>query len=103
MKKKRLGEVLCERGQISAADLKRALQDQQGKFVHLGELLLDRKLVSKKELTAAVSEVSGVEYLNCQKLEPPAHALELIPAALAKRSLTIPLQSDGKTLIVVMA
>ena len=103
MKKKRLGEVLCERGQISAADLKRALQDQQGKFVHLGELLLDRKLVSKKELTAAVSEVSGVEYLDCQKLEPPADVLKLIPAALAKRSLTIPVQSDGKTLIVVMA
>jgi type IV pilus assembly protein PilB len=103
MKKKRLGEVLRERGQISADDLQRALQDQQGKFVHLGELLLERKLVSISDLTAAVGEVSGVEYLDCQKLEPPAEVLKLIPAALARRSLTIPVQSDGKTLMVVMA
>ena len=103
MKKKRLGEVLCERGQISAADLKKALQDQQGKFVHLGELLLEGKLVTRSDLTAAVSEVSGVEYLDSQKLDPPSEVLKLIPAALARRSLTIPVQSDGKTLIVVMA
>lgn len=31
MKKKRLGEVLRERGHLSAADLGKALQDQQGK------------------------------------------------------------------------
>jgi hypothetical protein len=50
MKKKRLGEVLYERGQISAADLKRALLDQQGRVIHLGELLLERKLVTKQDL-----------------------------------------------------
>lgn len=83
--------------------MKKTLQDQQGKFVHLGELLLERKLVSRNELTAAVSEVSGVEYLDCQKLDPPADVLKLIPAALARRSLTIPVQSDGKTLLAVMA
>lgn len=103
MKRKRLGEVLCERGQISAADLKKALQDQQGKFVHLGELLLQRKLVSKKELTAAVAEVSGVEYLDCQKLEPSTEVLKLIPATLARRCLAIPVQVENRKLIVAMA
>ena len=103
MKRKRLGEVLCERGQISAADLKKALQEQQGKFVHLGELLLQRKLVSKKELTAAVSEVSGVEYLDCEKIDPPAGVLKLIPAELAKRSLAVPIRIEAKKLVVVMA
>lgn len=103
MKRKRLGEVLCERGQISAADLKKALQDQQGKFVHLGELLLQRKLVSKKELTAAVAEVSGVEYLDCQKIEPSNEVLKLIPADLAKRCMAVPVRVENKKLVVVMA
>ncbi len=103
MKKKRLGEVLCERGQISAGDLKKALQDQQVKLVHLGELLLERKLVSKKELTEAISEVSGVEYLDCQKVDPPTELIKLIPAALARRCLTIPVKAEGKSLVVVMA
>jgi type II secretory ATPase GspE/PulE/Tfp pilus assembly ATPase PilB-like protein len=52
MTKKRLGEVLCERGHIGAADLKRFLQEQQGK-ARRGELLLQRKLVSKKDQAAA--------------------------------------------------
>lgn len=48
MKKKRLGEVLRERNQVSADDLNKAIQDQQGKLVHLGELLLQRGIVSKR-------------------------------------------------------
>jgi len=45
MKRKRLGEVLSERGHISPADLAKALREQQGKVIHLGELLLQRKFV----------------------------------------------------------
>lgn len=103
MKRKRLGEVLCERGHLSAVDLKKALQEQQGKFIHLGELLLQRELVSRKELASALEEVSSVEYVDCQSLDPPLQTLKLIPAALAKRCRAIPLAIDDKTLTVVMA
>jgi type IV pilus assembly protein PilB len=102
MKKKRLGELLCERGQISAADLKKALQEQQGKVTHLGELLLQRNLVSKKDLAQALTEVSAVEYVDCQKLQPSASVLKLIPLALAKRCRAIPISADSKTLTVAM-
>jgi len=102
MKKKRLGELLCERGQISAADLKKALQEQQGKVTHLGELLLQRNLVSKKDLAQALTEVSAVEYVDCQKLQPGASVLKLIPLALAKRCRAIPISADSKTLTVAM-
>ncbi|HYL62414.1 MAG TPA: GspE/PulE family protein [Candidatus Methylomirabilis sp.] len=102
MKRKRLGEVLCERGQISAADLKKALQEQQGKMIHLGELLLQRKLVSKTDLASALVEVSSVEYVDCQKLEPPEEVLKLVPQALAKRCRVIPIAADDKTVTVIM-
>ncbi|MFY9691380.1 MAG: ATPase, T2SS/T4P/T4SS family, partial [Candidatus Acidiferrales bacterium] len=88
---------------ISPTDLTKALQDQQGKFVHLGELLLQRKLVSKNELTAAVAEVTGVEYLDCQKLDPPPEVLNLVPADLARRCLALPVRIENKKLVVVMA
>jgi type IV pilus assembly protein PilB len=102
-KNKRLGELLRERGQISDEVLANALQDQTKKFVNLGEMLLERKLVSKEDLAAAISQVSGVEYLDCQKLRPSSEVLNSIPAALAKRCMAIPVESDGKTLTVVMA
>jgi type IV pilus assembly protein PilB len=101
MKKKRLGEILYERGHISAADLKKALQEQ-GKVVRLGELLLQRKLVSKQELAAALSEVASVDYVDCHELCPPAEVLSLIPAALAKRCRSIPIEANEKTVTVVM-
>jgi type IV pilus assembly protein PilB len=103
MKKKRLGEVLYERGQISAADLKKALLDQQGRFVYLGELLLERKLVTKKELLAAITDVSGVPYQDCSAIDPLAEVLRLIPISMAKRDLCVPVRLEGKSLIVAMA
>ena len=70
-KKKRLGEILHERGHVSAADLHKALQDQQGKVVHLGELLLQRRLVAETDLIAALGEVTAVPYIDCSQLQVP--------------------------------
>ena len=103
MKKKRLGEVLYERGQISGADLKKALLDQQGRVIHLGELLLERKLVAKHELLAAITEVAGVPYQDCSKIDPPAEVLRVIPVSVARRDLAVPVRFDGKSLVVAMA
>ena len=103
MKKKRLGEVLYERGQISAADLKKALLDQQGRGIHLGELLLERKLVTRQDLHAAITEVAGVPYQDCSTIDPPAEALKLIPVSVARRDLAVPVGLDGKSLVVAMA
>ncbi len=38
MKRKVLGEVLRERGQISTADLSKAIEEQQGKLIHPGRV-----------------------------------------------------------------
>ncbi len=38
MKKKRLSELLCDRGQITDVDLTGPLQNQVGKFVNIGEV-----------------------------------------------------------------
>ena len=70
MKKKRLGEVLRDRGMISSADLQKVVGDQQGKVIHLGELMLERGLVSKEDLGAALEEVARIPYLDCSTIVP---------------------------------
>src|SRR5215467_14509451 len=102
MKRKRLGEVLSERGHISPSDLAKALREQQGKVIHLGELLLQRKLVNKDQLLGALNEVSGVDYLDSRELNPSPELLKILPASLAKRCSAIPVQRDDKTLVVLM-
>ena len=103
MNKKRLGEVLRERGQISSGDLTNAIENQQGKLVHLGELLLERKLVSRQDLAAALTEVMRVPYEDCGKRRIDREILKLVPAALAKRCCAVAAEIQGAKLVVVMA
>ena len=103
MKRKRLGEVLSERGHISPGDLAKALSEQQGRMVNLGELLLQRNLVSRNDLLSALREVTGVEYADCSKATPPGQLLKTLPGTLARRCRAVPVRQEEKTLIVVMA
>ncbi|MGH9744891.1 MAG: ATPase, T2SS/T4P/T4SS family [Candidatus Acidiferrales bacterium] len=102
MKKKRLGEVLRERGTVSAADLTRALQVQQGKLIHLGELLLQSGSVAKKDLIAALKEVTPVPYFDCTNGRVQPEALQTIPAGMAWRFNVLPVKLCDKQLTVVM-
>jgi type IV pilus assembly protein PilB len=103
MKRKRLGEILFERGQISEADLIKAIKEQQGKVIHLGELLLQRGMVSKKDLAAAVADVSRIEYVDCSEVEVEPSVLKLIPEETARSRCAIPLEVRGTKIVVAMA
>lgn len=103
MKKKRLGEVLRERGHISHADLTKVIEEQQGKLIHLGELMLERGAVAKKDLGAALTEVTRVQYVDCDNVEPDPEVLKLLPHSVAKRCSVFPIHCQGKKLVVVMA
>src|SRR5260370_117773 len=105
MKKKRLGEVLRERGHVSAADLNSALQEQQtqARLVHLGELMLQRGVVSKKDFTSALMEVSQVPYFDCTVAQIDPDILKLVPAAMARRCRALPVGIEDSKLIVAMA
>ncbi len=103
MKKKRLGEVLRERGHLSAADLNKVLLDQQGKRIHLGELLLQRGMVAKIDLVSALAEISTIPYLDCTRVQVDPEALKLIPHAMAKRCNVLPFKIQESSLVVVMA
>jgi type IV pilus assembly protein PilB len=103
VKKKKLGEVLRERGHISAGDLSKIVADQQGKVIRLGELMLERALVTKEELASALEAVTAVPYVNCAEVTPDAEVLHLIPRHLAVRGCVFPIRRDGKKLVVAMA
>jgi len=103
MKKKRLGEVLRERGHVSHADLNKAIEDQQGKLIHLGELMLDRGVVSKQDLAAALTEVTHIPYVDCSHIEIDPEVLDILPHAFAKRFCILPIQCQGAKLIAAMA
>jgi type IV pilus assembly protein PilB len=103
MAKKRLGEVLRERGKISEKDLMKAIEEQQGSVRRLGELLLERNLVDKADLVAALEEVTRIEYVDCREVTPDPRALRMIPYAVAKKHAVLPVALLNERLLVVAA
>ncbi|MCH7978175.1 MAG: Flp pilus assembly complex ATPase component TadA, partial [Acidobacteria bacterium] len=103
MRKKRLGDVLKGQGKISEQDLELVIAAQQGKVLRLGELLLERELVSKADIAAALAEVSGMRYVECPPATIVLDVLAVIPPDLALRCHALPVEREGKNLIVAMA
>ena len=103
MKKKKLGEVLRDRGKITPEALLTAIAEQQGKVIHLGELMLERGLVDKDDLAAALEEVSHVPYLDCSAIVPDSEAIKLVQRTTAERCCALPVRIEHRRLIVAMA
>jgi type IV pilus assembly protein PilB len=103
MKRKKIGEVLQDRGKISAANLQKVIGEQHGKAIHLGELMLQRGLIEKEDLGAALEEVSRIPYVNCTSTVPDPSALKIVPRSMAERLCVLPLRVEQKRLIVAMA
>ncbi|MCU1342604.1 MAG: type secretion system protein [Candidatus Acidoferrum typicum] len=103
MKKKKLGEVLRDRGKITPEDLILAIAEQQGKMLHLGELMLERGFVEKEDLAAALEEVSHIPYLDCSAVVPAPEAIKLVQRAAAERYCVLPIRLERGRLILAMA
>jgi type IV pilus assembly protein PilB len=103
MKRKKLGEVLRDRKRISADDLQSAIDDQEKKSLLLGELLLERDLVSKEHLVAALEEVTRFRYVDCRFATVETAVLEMVPRSAAIKNCAMPLVREGNRIIVVMA
>jgi type IV pilus assembly protein PilB len=106
VKKKKLGEVLRERGHISSTNLAQALGEsaaEKGKAVLLGELLLERGLVDKGQLASALEVVTNIPYVDCSAVSPEPAALRKVSWELARKCLAFPIAHQGSKLVVVMA
>ncbi|HUQ49369.1 MAG TPA: hypothetical protein VM056_01540, partial [Terriglobales bacterium] len=103
MARKRLGDVLRERKQITVEDLDQVLNEQQDTTRLLGELLLERNLVSKDDLVAALEEAARFRYVDARFATVEKAAMAMIPRSVAEKYSVMPLVREGKRIVTVMA
>ena len=103
MARKRLGDLLQEKQHITADALKAAIDEQSTKYSLLGELLLERGLVSKDDLVASLEEVTRFHYVDPRLAAVERAVLERIPHSAATKYCVIPLVYEGTRIITVMA
>ena len=107
MARKRIGELLLERGAITAAQLEAALQAQQRTHQRLGAALVSLSAITEKTLAHALSEALGVPVIDLGSRPPDWGAIHLLRSRFCEQHDLFPvaLESVGgrKLLVVAMA
>jgi type IV pilus assembly protein PilB len=101
--KERLGQVLLQRGVITAAQLKEALAVQKAEGGLLGETLTRLNFATEEDITQALAMQHDFPYLPLANYEMDPDVIKLIPEDLAKKYFVLPVDKMGDILTVVMA
>ncbi|OJH41385.1 general secretion pathway protein GspE [Cystobacter ferrugineus] len=107
MARKRIGELLLERGAISTAQLDAALLAQQRTRQRLGATLVAQGAITEKTLAHALSEALGVPVMDLTGRAPDWSALHLLRARFCEQHDLFPISLENvggrRVLVVAMA
>ncbi|MBL8642493.1 MAG: type II/IV secretion system protein [Rhodospirillaceae bacterium] len=99
----RIGDLLVERGLLSKDQLEVAFQEKAKSNKLLGELLVELGFITEQALSAVLAESSGFQRFVPGSTVVEAEALALLPKEAATRYRAFPVSFDGKTLRLAMA
>ncbi|GAK59181.1 type IV pilus assembly protein PilB [Candidatus Vecturithrix granuli] len=100
--KKRLGELLLEKGILSPEQLEYALRFQQRGNKFLGQILISIGLTTEFEVYKALSELLHVDFVNLEHATVHKHVTELVPKLLVVTRDILPLYVEDNYLYLVM-
>jgi CheY-like chemotaxis protein len=104
MVRKKMGEILIEKEIISQKDLDQALLRQKENHRPLGKILEDMDIVLEEDIAKALSAQFGFPYVRkFAQYRFPADILDKISAETALAHLVFPLKIEKKTLYLAMA
>lgn len=99
----RLGELLVNKGLITQAQLKEALEAQLIYGGHLGTCLIEMSHVTEAALGRVLTEVTGAEYAAPEVFEDiPKYVIGLLSEKLVEKHVAVPFRLRDRTLDVAM-
>jgi len=100
---KQLGELLVERGVISASQLEQALKVQKERGGLIGQVLVMLGFAKEDEIAQILTVQYGFPYLPLGSYEISREAILLIPENVAKQYNLIPVDKMGDLLTIAMS
>ncbi len=100
--KKQLGELLIERGIVTKAQLEKALRFQKEKGGLLGQILIVLGFTKEEEIAKALTVQYGFPFLPLENYELNKNVVRLIPENVSRQYCLIALDKIGDTLTVSM-
>lgn len=102
--RKKLGEILVERGLITETTLERALVRAKRQQKKLGFVLEEIEVVTGEEVVTALAEQYGYKVVaNFARFKFPADLLRIIPVDIAMEHLLFPLKIENGRLALALA
>lgn len=98
-----LGNTLVEMKLISKDDLESALDEQRRNGRLLGNILMDRGVITHEMRDKALARQHGLEYTSLADAPSEKEALEAVSEAVSKRNQMIPVKLEGDRLTVLIA
>ncbi len=103
MAKKKIGDLLVEKGLISASQLEEGLREQGILGKRLGEVLVAKGYISEDELIDAVSERLSIPKISLSSMVIDPQIVQRVSVDVARRYTLIPVFEIGNTLTIAMA
>ncbi|UCB57591.1 MAG: Flp pilus assembly complex ATPase component TadA [Candidatus Omnitrophota bacterium] len=100
--RKSLGEILVEKGLITAEQLKQAQAQARTSARPLRQILVKQGLISEEDLTVFLSQQFNLPYIELTNYLIDPEVIDLVPEALARKYLLIPILKVAKSLTVAM-
>ena len=98
-----LGELLVERGNISQAQLDKALAYQEEKGGLIGEILVELGFTKEEDIAQALTAQYGFPYLPLANYEINLEVINIIPGRVARQYLLVPIDKIGDNLTLAMS
>ena len=101
--RKRIGELLIERGKLDAPSLERALRMQQDSGGKLGTMLVTLGLVAQRDVTEALAAQLGLPVLDAASYPELPILEERVSARFLREARALPLSEDETEVALAMA
>lgn len=97
---KQLGELLVERGVITHEQLVNALAHKEKKGGLIGEILVELKFATEKDIAQALTCQYGFPYLPLSNYEIDPEIISAVPEHVCQQFTLIPIDKIGKSLTI---
>ena len=102
-RRSRLGQLMIERGLVSDEELDEALAEQRSTGQRVGETLVARGVLSSVDLAMVLADHLGVPFVDLRSKSTDLVLASLIPEHVARRYNALPVSRWGEQLVVAMA
>ncbi len=101
-RRKKLGQLLCEKSYLDETGLRFALAEQEVKYQRLGQILLRLGYITQAQLNEALALQVGIKRVDLTDVSISPEIITLVPAELVSKYKILPIRHEDGRLAVAM-